>query len=77
MTREDTKIIFGNISELALFSDVLGERLEEALGSVLDGGTGEDHVGSLFLEIVRITRLVLMRCLTDFDCTDTSFRATL
>jgi hypothetical protein len=53
MTREDTKIIFGNIAELAMFSDMFVERLEEALGSVLDGGTGDDNVGSLFLEIVR------------------------
>lgn len=53
MTREDARIIFSNISELAIFSDTFGDRLEEALGSVLTGGVGEDHVGALFLELVR------------------------
>lgn len=53
MTREDTKIIFGNVAELAVFSDTLSDRLEEALASVLEGGQGEDFVGKLFLEVVR------------------------
>jgi hypothetical protein len=53
MTREDTKIIFSNVAELALFSDMFVERLDQALGSVLDGGIGDDHVGELFLELVR------------------------
>ncbi|KAI0941508.1 hypothetical protein AcW1_003383 [Taiwanofungus camphoratus] len=52
MTREDTRIIFNNIAELAVFSDTFTEQLEEALGSVLEGGTGEDHVGALFLEMI-------------------------
>lgn len=52
MTRDDTRIIFSNIAELAIFADTLVERLEDALGSVLDGGTGDDHVGALFLELV-------------------------
>lgn len=52
MTIEDTKIIFTNISDLALFSDVFTGRLEEALGSVLEGGRGQDHVGALFLEMI-------------------------
>lgn len=52
MTREDIKVIFGNISELAVFSDNFSERIEEALGSVLGGSGGEDHVGKLFLEVV-------------------------
>jgi len=54
MTKEDAKIIFNNIADLAIFSDLFTERLEDALGSVLDGGTGEDRVGALFLEIVRV-----------------------
>lgn len=53
MTREDIKIIFGNITELAVFSDELCMRIETALGSVLEGGTGEDCIGALFLNIVR------------------------
>ena len=52
MTREDTKVIFGNIAELAVFSDAFTERLEEALGAVLEEGQRQDHVGELFLEIV-------------------------
>ncbi|KAF7982996.1 hypothetical protein HWV62_24610 [Athelia sp. TMB] len=52
MTLEDTRIIFGNITELAMFSDTLVERLEEALGAVLDGGTGDDRVGALFLSLI-------------------------
>lgn len=53
MTREDTRIIFSNVTELAMFSDMVVERLEEALGSLLHGGTGDDRVGALFLELVR------------------------
>lgn len=52
MTREDAKIIFNNVTEIAVFSDRFTSRLEEALGDVLDGGHGEDHVGALFLEVV-------------------------
>jgi hypothetical protein len=52
MTIEDTQIIFGNVPELALFADVFSEELEDALGSILEGGTGEDHVGELFLRII-------------------------
>jgi hypothetical protein len=60
MTREDTKIIFSNIAELALFSDMFVERLEQALGSVLDGGVGDDFVGALFLEIVRLPSCMVL-----------------
>lgn len=53
MTREDTRIIFSNVAELAMLSDTVVERLEEALGSLLHGGVGDDSVGALFLELVR------------------------
>lgn len=53
MTEKDAKIIFMNIELIAVFSDRFTERLEEALGAALEGGTGEDHVGALFLEVVR------------------------
>jgi hypothetical protein len=53
MSREDTRLIFSNVPELALFADMFTERLERALGSVLDGGNGQDRVGRLFLDIVR------------------------
>ena len=53
MTREDTRIIFGNISDLAEFADNFVTRLEIALGSVVPNGEGEDCVGALFIETVR------------------------
>jgi len=59
MTTEDVRMIFSNVGELALFSGELSERLEDALGDVLDGGDGEDRVGELFLEIV--SRSLLLR----------------
>ncbi|KAG5635652.1 hypothetical protein H0H81_010522 [Sphagnurus paluster] len=52
MTQEDARIIFSNIPELAMFSDQLCEGLEDALGSALEGGEGEDRVGALFLDII-------------------------
>lgn len=54
MTKEDTKIIFSNISELALIADSFTGSLEEALGSVLEGGQGQDRVGALFLEMIPV-----------------------
>ena len=53
MSPEDVKIIFNNVAELATFADEFTGKLEAALGSVLENGTGEDHVGALFLETVR------------------------
>ena len=52
MTLDDVKVIFNNVEELAFFSDYFTEALEDALGEVLDGGSGEDRVGKLFLETV-------------------------
>ena len=52
MTKKDAKIIFNNVADLALFSDLFTERLEDSFGSVLEGGTGHDCVGALFLEMV-------------------------
>ncbi|KAH9039884.1 hypothetical protein EDB85DRAFT_1859276 [Lactarius pseudohatsudake] len=52
MTREDTRIIFGNISDLAEFADDFVTRLESALGSVLPNGEGEDCVGNLFIDTI-------------------------
>ncbi|KAJ3969654.1 hypothetical protein EV361DRAFT_951286 [Lentinula raphanica] len=48
MSTEDAKIIFNNIAELALFSDMFCDRLQDALGAIVEGGTGEDWVGALF-----------------------------
>ncbi|KAH9889302.1 hypothetical protein C8Q73DRAFT_653747 [Cubamyces lactineus] len=52
MTLDDVKAIFNNVEELAFFSDYFTEALEDALGEVLDGGSGEDRVGKLFLETI-------------------------
>lgn len=52
MSKEDARIIFNNVAEIAVFSDRFTARLEEALGAVLEDGAGEDHVGALFLELV-------------------------
>ncbi|KAG7091289.1 hypothetical protein E1B28_010337 [Marasmius oreades] len=52
MATEDAKVIFNNIAELAQFSDRFCEQLEDALGSILEGGIGEDRVGELFLRII-------------------------
>lgn len=53
MTKEDVRIIFGNITDLAVFSEMFSERLQDALGDVLEDGKGDDWVGALFLEMVR------------------------
>ena len=52
MSPEDAKIIFGNISDLAILADTITQQLEKALGAVVEGGQGQDAVGSLFLDIV-------------------------
>lgn len=57
MTKEDVRIIFGNITDLAVFSEMFSERLQDALGDVLEDGKGDDWVGALFLEMVRHYRL--------------------
>jgi hypothetical protein len=53
MTRDDVRIIFSNIPELAEFSDDFVTRLEIALGNVLPNGEGEDRVGAFFVDMVR------------------------
>ena len=61
MTRDDARIIFSNLPELAEFADDFVSRLETALGNVLPSGEGEDRVGALFIEMVR--RRPIMRLL--------------
>jgi hypothetical protein len=53
MSREDARIIFGNISNLAELADDFVTRLIIALGSVVPNGEGEDTIGALFIETVR------------------------
>ena len=40
------KIIFNNVAGHALLSDCLTERLEDPLGLIFEGGTGDDCIGS-------------------------------
>lgn len=56
MSKEDVRLIFGNITELALFAETFSDRLQEALGDVLEDGKGEDWVGALFLQVVSASR---------------------
>jgi hypothetical protein len=52
MSPEDVRLIFGNIAEIAVFSEVFCQALEVALGELVAAGQGDDHVGSLFLSTV-------------------------
>lgn len=52
MTPEDAKTIFSNVGELLTLSESLCQELEEALGSMIEGGTGQDHVGEVFYEFI-------------------------
>ncbi|TFK50719.1 hypothetical protein OE88DRAFT_1735481 [Heliocybe sulcata] len=53
MSEEDVRNIFVNILDLSDFSDTFCQRLEEALGEIVEGGEGEDRVGRLFLDSIR------------------------
>ena len=46
-------MIFGNIADLTMFPETFSERVQDALGDVLEDGKGNDWVGALFLEMVR------------------------
>ena len=48
MSPEDTRIIFNNIEELAIFSESLCDKLEKAIGAA----ESDDRVGALFLAMV-------------------------
>ena len=60
MSRDDARIIFSNVPELAEFADDFVNRLETALGNVLPSGEGEDRVGALFIEMVRRRSITLL-----------------
>ena len=62
MSRDDARIIFSNIAELAEFADDFVSRLEIALGNVLASGEGEDRVGALFIEMVSRRSMTLLFC---------------
>ncbi|KAJ3559193.1 hypothetical protein NP233_g11329 [Leucocoprinus birnbaumii] len=52
ITRDDIKLIFGNITEIATFSESLCEALEMNLGDLLNSGQSEANVGALLLSII-------------------------
>lgn len=52
MTPEDMKIIFSNVVDLLVLSEALCQELEGALGSILEGGVGQDRVGEVFFDFV-------------------------
>lgn len=56
MTKEDIRIIFGNITDLATFSESFAEHLQGALGEIFEEGKGDDRIGALFLKMVRQDR---------------------
>jgi hypothetical protein len=70
MSKEDARVIFGNVEAVAQFADVFAQRLEDALGSVLTGEQtqnhrnhhaftqNDDYVGALFQEMVRLVLYV-------------------
>ncbi|KAF8633352.1 hypothetical protein AX17_004524 [Amanita inopinata Kibby_2008] len=49
MTLDDTRIIFGNVTELAIFSESLCDKIEKAIGS----SENDDRIGALFLGLIR------------------------
>lgn len=54
MPPETSKVVFGNIDEIAVFADRFSEQLEDALGDIIPGGIGQDNVGKLFLDTVSL-----------------------
>ena len=52
MSRDDARVIFSNLPELAEFADDFVTHLEVALGNVLASGEGGDRVGALFTKMV-------------------------
>ena len=53
MTRDDVRMIFGNIMDFVVFSEMFLGYLRDAPGDVLEDEKGDDWVGMLFLEMVR------------------------
>ena len=53
MTRDDVRMIFGNITDFAMFSETFFGYLRDAPGDVLEDEKGDDWVEVLFLEMVR------------------------
>jgi hypothetical protein len=54
MTHNDVRVIFGNIEQLAVFSEGFAEEIETALGAEIPGGGGVDRVGELFVKRVSL-----------------------
>ncbi|KAI1785939.1 hypothetical protein LXA43DRAFT_99031 [Ganoderma leucocontextum] len=52
MKTKDVNIVFGNIEELAAFSERFLDQLESALGKLIEDSDGEDYVGRFFLDFI-------------------------
>ncbi|PIL33950.1 hypothetical protein GSI_03658 [Ganoderma sinense ZZ0214-1] len=52
MKTKDVEIVFSNIDQLAELSDDFLYQMESALGELIMGNEGEDHVGKLFIEFM-------------------------
>ncbi|GJJ08517.1 hypothetical protein Clacol_002735 [Clathrus columnatus] len=58
MSKEDVKIIFGNVEDLGVFSETFCEKLEEALKGVSEpDGNGQDTVAETFISIIPYIKL--------------------
>ncbi|KIJ51253.1 hypothetical protein M422DRAFT_776540 [Sphaerobolus stellatus SS14] len=53
MTKDDARIIFSNIEDIAVFSETFCDKLEEAMQGVLDSdGDGKDTVADVFISLI-------------------------
>ena len=77
MKTKDVNLVFSNIQNLASFSDEFLDQLESAMGELIEGNVGEDHIGRLFLDSVRVCNTLffehsdhfnLKRLSTKFAC---------
>lgn len=59
MSLDDYRVIFSNLDDLAVYADAFADLIEKALGSEVSGGRGEDRIGQLFVESVRIKIFIL------------------
>ncbi|KAG8901584.1 hypothetical protein FRC00_006146 [Tulasnella sp. 408] len=75
MPPETSKVVFGNIDEIAVFADRFSEELETALGDIIPGGTGQDRVGKLFLEMIPLMGPLYKTYITKHPTANTQFQS--
>ncbi|KIO22630.1 hypothetical protein M407DRAFT_216184 [Tulasnella calospora MUT 4182] len=75
MPPKTSKIVFGNIDEIAVFADRFSEELEDALGDIILGGVGEDRVGKLFLEMIPVMGPLYKAYITNHPAANTEFQS--